>query len=210
MKMFDDDGNNYSSEDINDIFKLVTVDRIRKVKITVKLVDEEGDEIPMRETIDQLMSYIKDKTKSDTEDSNNPMITQIMPLNSQALVAALPKIMGVRNTATLLSIESLRMSFVMMMMLSFSLLQFVKRKNLKIVTMEEPITDEEIERAIKLSKASSVASMGAMLGMNPNQIVKELMDKGLVDKEVTGEAGGPADVFEQENKASEEDDNDEE
>src|ERR1044072_2597034 len=115
MKMFDED----YGQDISDIFKLTTVDKARKVRITVKLVDEDGDEIPMKETIQQLMSYIKDKTSSTTDEPGNPMITQIMPLNSQALVLALPKLLGVNNTATMLSIEMFRGSMVMMMMLSF-------------------------------------------------------------------------------------------
>ena len=48
------------------VFKLCMMDKHRKVRIEVKLVDETGDEVPVGDTLRQIVEFTQDKLKSET------------------------------------------------------------------------------------------------------------------------------------------------
>lgn len=185
------------SEDFEKIFKMSTIDRIRKVRINIKLVDKDGDEVALKEICKELMQYLKDKTAVKSSSVDNAILNKVMPLVSQAAVSGLPRVVGADHALIYLSIEEFRLAIITMMLLSFSLMQFVKSHELKIVTMEESMTDEELEQALKLNKATSVATLGSLMGMSPQEIIKELTEKtGLSHEDAARMAGSDeTDVF---------------
>lgn len=193
--MYEDDP--FEEMDFDDAFNLVTIDKIRKKKITVSLRDKEtGDEIPLKTAIHQLMDYIQDQTSNtkNLTEKQRMMTSQIMPLCSQAMCSGLPRLLGKRHAYMTITIEKFRYSTIMMMMLSLSLLKWVQQKNLEIVAHEEDVTDEEIERMDQMSRISSAASTGAMMGMDPADIVKDLLDSGDLDADTIRKMlGSPSD-----------------
>jgi len=114
-----------------DIIQLVTVDRDRKKKISVKIVDKDGDEVPFKDTIKQVMKYLEDKLAPGAQ---SQILTQIVPLMHQSMVAALPQTTGMQSAAAILALESIRFPMSMMMLLSFSLLKLIQQKEFKIIT----------------------------------------------------------------------------
>jgi hypothetical protein len=180
--------------DFDDVFKLVTIDKNRKKRISVKIIDTDGDEVPFRQTVRQIMKYVEDKLSLDNSDGNQ-MVNQVMPLVTQAMVSGMPEVMGTTRAAQIMAIEGLRLPLIFMMVLSFSLLKFIQQKNFKIVTIEEDITEEEWDKLIRMTKASEITTLGAMAGISPKEILKELLQKGdlTIDdiKEMTGKEFSP-------------------
>jgi hypothetical protein len=174
----------FSDMEFDDVFNLITIDRIRKKKITVSLRDKEtGDEISLKQSVHQIMDYIQDQTSNSKNLTNKQrlMTNQIMPLCSQAMCSGLPRLLGERHAYMTVTIEKFRYSTIMMMMLSLSLLKWVQQKNLEIVAHEEDVSDEEIEKMDKISRASSTAATGAMMGMSPKEIMQDLLKSGDLD-----------------------------
>ena len=99
------------------------------------------------------------------------------------MVTGLGKVMGDQLAAATLSQELFRNSFLHIMTVGFYLLKFIQTKNLKIFTIEEPLTDEDIERYDRISRASDVTSLAAMMGYTPEQAVKEMIKTGKLKEE---------------------------
>ncbi len=194
--------------DFEEMFRLITVDRKRKKKIRVTLIDEDGDEVPIKSVSKQLMEYVTDQFKiskdldpdddDDVDTKASKIVNQILPLVSQSMVAALPGLMGQRHAYLTLAMENTRHSTIMMMMLAICLYKFIKQKGLKIVTEEEDVTQEELDKMMKISKMTSSATTGALLGMSPQEIIKDLMDAGEITadeiKQITGKDSAGFDV----------------
>lgn len=193
--MYDEDFD-LDQPDFDEMFRLVTIDKNRKKKIRVTLVDKDGDEVPVKTLSKQLVSYIADQFKlnkdfdEDEDTKPNYMINKIMPLVSQSLVAGLPELMGERHAYLTMAITTTRHSTIMMMMLAISMFKFIKDRDLKIKTEEEDVSDEEIEKMTKMSKITSTTTTGALMGMSPHEIVKHMLENGEIDedelKELTG------------------------
>lgn len=177
--LFDDEPK--ESIKVEDFFNIVTIDKKRKKRITIRLEDVDGDEVPIKEAVENLTEYVIDKASNKDDDENNHVINKLAPLVGHALVCGLPKVIGDRLTIMMLSMEHYRHSMSMMMLLSFVLIKWVQDKKLKIITMEEDISDEDLEKQEKLHKANSAAMISAMLGLTPEEAIKELAKSGDVD-----------------------------
>lgn len=186
----------YFGEEFEDIFKLITIDRIRKKKMSVRLVDAEGDEVPFKHTIKQIMQYLSDKmsVKKDSEvdimSTKNQIANQILPLITQAMVSGLPEAVGDFRAAQLLTVDGVRWPIINMMLLSFSLLKLIQDKKFKIVTTEEDVSDFEMEKLAKFSRISEAATIGAMHGKAPKDLLKELLASGDISSEELSELTG--------------------
>jgi len=161
--------------------KLITVDKARRKKVEVKLIDQDGEEVPFRDTIKQVLKYLDDKMTDSAE--ANQILTQIMPLMHQSMMVGLPQLVGPHATTAIVSLDSIRYPMSMMMLLSFSLLKLVQQKNLKMKTIEEDISDEEWDKMSRLSKATSAAVLGALHGYQPKQVLEELVKLGEINQE---------------------------
>ena len=163
-----------------EVFKMVMINKVKGTTVSVKLFDEDGDEIELSETIEQLITYIEKKV---SEDKDNQFTGQIMPLMAQSLVSGLGRMLGINQTALYLANEVTRISIINMMSISFLLLKFVQQNNITIETFEEDISQEEIEELQRKARAESQATMGAFLGMDPKEILQDLFDRGEITQE---------------------------
>jgi hypothetical protein len=159
----------------DELFRIVMIDRKRKVRLTIQLRDADGDEVPVRETIEKLTEYVGDKLQGDED---NVCRQQIYPLMGQAVVAGMTKLMGMNAAAYMLSQEHTRYGLINMMVISFYLLKWIQQKNIKIHTLEEPVTDEEIEMYDRVSHANDMTVQFGSMGGNPKKLVRELLRRG--------------------------------
>lgn len=165
---------------------VTTVDVRRKKKIFVTIQDSDGDEVDMKDMLDNLNRYITDNLVN--EDAN-VLKDEISPLITQIFMGSLVYASGHPGTAAFIaSQESMRYTITHQMLLSFYFLKFVQKNNLKIITREEDVSDEEIEKIRRINKANSVATMGAMMGVEPKDIIKQLIKSGQLNKEDVSQA----------------------
>jgi hypothetical protein len=158
-----------------DVFKLVTINRIRKKRTIVHLQDEAGDRVELKDVVKELLVYIKDKME---DEDGNQFTEQIMPLMSQAVVSGLGRMIGLHATAFHLSQQVTRASIIHMMCVALLMLKFVQQKELTIVTFEEDVTDEEIEEIERRNRANSTATLAALAGHDPRAVLEQLREQG--------------------------------
>lgn len=172
---------------LDDVFKIFIIDKNSKKKVSVQLEDTEtGEIVNLHEIFDQVQSYVTDQLKSK---ATNNTIQQIFPLMAQNLVHILPKILGKYSAAVMISNETIKYSFLSQMTASFYLLKFIQKNNLSIVTLEEDISDAEIEKYERLNHASSVMSLASIAGANSKEVVKEMLKHGSLTLEDIKELG---------------------
>lgn len=162
-----------------EIFKMVMINRVKGTTVHVKLFDKDQDEILLSDIIENLLSYIQ---KQLSKEDSNQYTDQIMPLMAQTVVSGLGRYLGINHTAFFLADKTLRMSLINMMSISFLLLKYVQQKEIVIQTFEEEISEEEIEEIERKAKAGDVATVGAFLGMDPKEILKDLFEKGEISQ----------------------------
>lgn len=189
MSQFDE--TNYDEDDIQDlfeddesmtpeeIFKMVMINKIKGTTVHVELCDKDGDKVELSDVIEQLLSYVEDKLE---DDKANQFVDQIMPLMAQSVVSGLGRMLGIRHTAFFLANDISRVALVNMMSIAFLLLKFVQQKELTIQTYEEEISEEEIEEIERKAKAGSTATMGALLGLDPKEILDNLVEQGEISQ----------------------------
>lgn len=163
-----------------EVFSMVMINKMRNKKVSCELIDSDGDEVELHEVVEQLLGYIKDRMQDEGENEFND---KIMPLMTQAMVSGLARMIGIPHTAFHMSNEVTRHAFIHMMGMSFLLLKWLQQKNITIQTIEEDISDEEIERLDRKSRAHDVATMGSLLGGSPQKILQELMENGQITEE---------------------------
>lgn len=165
-----------------EVFNMVSIDKKRGLKTTATLMDEDEEEVPLGDVIEDLTKYIRDQL-IDERGEGNQFADQIMPLMSQSMASGLSRLIGIPSTAFIVGSDHLRMSMIHMMCVGFLLLKFVQKNNLTIHTIEEEISQEEIESMVRRSKATSAAQMGAMLGVHPKDVLKQLVQDGKITEE---------------------------
>ncbi len=166
--------------DIHDLFAVVLIDTKSKEQISITLRDADGDEVSIREVIDNVTEYIMDKCK---DEKVNTITGEIMPLMSQAMVAGLSRLFGPEMAAITLSDEYMRYGFINMMTVGFATLKFIQKKNLKIITSRKPLTDDEISSYSRRSQASDAMTRAAILGITPRELMTEMLKAGSLQAE---------------------------
>lgn len=165
---------NKPSED--QLFRIITIDRQRRVKMNIQLRDKDGDEVPVRETVEKLTEWVSDQLGSDNE--VNTCRQQIMPLMAHAVVGGMFKFLDRDMAASMLSTEVVRYSLVHMMSVGFYLLKWLQKKDIKIFTSEEPITQDELEMYDRLNNANSIMNMAQNMGVAPEDALIKLVQDG--------------------------------
>lgn len=160
-----------------DVFTMTLLNKAKGTKVMVELEDADGDSIELSAVIEGLIDYVKDRLK-DEDDSD--FTTQIVPLMSQAVVSGLGRMIGIRPTAFYLANEGTRHSIIYMMCVGLLLLKYVQEHNLLIHTIEEEVSEEEIDEIMRKSRASSVATFSTMAGMDPTEVLQEMVEKGQI------------------------------
>ena len=173
--LFEDEGSMTPEE----VFKMVMINKIKGTTIRVELRDEEGNKVELSEVIEQLLNYTQDKLE---DEEPNSFVDQIMPLMAQSVVSGLGRMLGIRHTAFFLANETSRVALVNMMSIAFLLLKYVQQKKLTIETFEEEVSQEEIEDIERKAKAGSMATMGALFGADPKEILADLVEQGEISQ----------------------------
>lgn len=176
---------------IDELFRLVMLDVKRKVKLNIELVDEENDIIELRETIEKLTEYVGDKLQDEGENSCKQ---QIFPLMANAMVGGMTKLFGAETASYYLANEAFRYSLTHMMTVSFYLLKWIQKKNIKINTFEESISDTDIDMYKRLSKTGDTLYKGTAMGLDPNDILQKLYEDGKITIEDVEKMGGSLSV----------------
>lgn len=188
-EMYDEDELSELYEDMDsdaltpeDVFSMVTLNKVKKCKVHVELRDEAGDKVSLPDTIGNILDFIKDKM-STTNEEGNQFINQIFPLMSQSVVSGLGRMLGLHQTAFMMAQDDTKAGILYMMCVAFLLLKFVQNNKLKIHTYEEPVSDEEIEAIYRKSDANKAMTLGVMAGMEPTEILEKLYEQGKVTEE---------------------------
>lgn len=163
-----------------DIFSMVMLNKVKKTKVKVQLQDKEGDNIELPAIVEQLIKYIDDKLK---DPSGNQFADQIMPLMSSAVLSTLGRIIGIRGTAFYLAEDNTRMALIWSMCVAFLLLKYVQKHELTINTIEEQVSDEEIEDFERKAKLNNIATLSELMGADPQQVLQELVDQGKITED---------------------------
>ncbi len=194
----------YLDDGFDNVSSLAMVDARRKKRVSVRLVDKDGDDVSLKDIMDNLTGYLGDQLKQ--HEGTNATLTEIYPLMAQAMALSLPDAFGGDRyaAALLMSQETLRYAFMHQMTLGFYLLKFIQKNELKIITEEEDMTDEEIESAFRLNKAASVTALAQIAGLSGKEVVQELINRGLVTREDLEKQGLNPDDY----KSGDPDDND--
>ncbi len=164
---------------LEELFKVVLIDRKRKVKLRPQLRDQDGDVVDIRETIEKLIEYVGDKMREETPNICNQ---QIMPLLAQAMTGGLVKLTGSRTAILMLSQEHIRFSLSYMMMASFYMMKWIQSKNIKIHTIEEHVTQEEIDMYDRVSKLSDISVQASQMGISPKEVIKKMLELGQIEQ----------------------------
>jgi hypothetical protein len=178
--------NEHKTASVDELFQITMIDRVRKCKVEICLKDKDGDEVPVRETIEKLTEYVLDKVK-DTE--GNQCKQQIMPLMGQAMVGGLSKILGLQMTALMLSQDHTRYSLMHMMTVGFYLLQWLKKKEIKIHTTETPLSDDDLAMYDRINSANSAATAAGFMGQDPREVIKSWLKAGKLSQSDLKEMG---------------------
>lgn len=160
---------------VDDIFKVIMIDRKRKVKMHIQLQDKHGDEVPIRETVEKLTEWVLDKVK---DDEPNTCQQQIVPLMGQAVASGLIKLLGPSIGTVMMSQEETRYSLVHMMTMSFYLLKWLQKKEIHIHTYEEPVTQDDLDKYDRVSRASDLTVQMASMGGDPKKVIELLLEQG--------------------------------
>ena len=163
-----------------EIFKMVLINKEKGTSVHVELFDEDGDEVELSEIIEKLLTYIENKISSDEP---NQFVDQIMPLMAQSVISALGRMLGLEHTAFYLTNETSRIALINMMSIAFLLLKFLQKNKITIRTVETDISEEEIETIKRKANAGSAATMGALLGLDPKEVLENLVEKGEITQE---------------------------
>jgi hypothetical protein len=183
---FDDDEIEAMQEDDEDaltpeeVFSMVMLNPKKLTKVSAELQDKEGDSVELADIMIQITGYIKDRLK---DPEGNQFGDQIMPLMSQASVSLLGRIMGLRTTAFLMANPMTRDAIIYAMCSSFLLLKWVQENDIVINTIEEHISQEEIDSIYRKAEANSAATMGALMGLDPQDILRKMYDEGQITKD---------------------------
>jgi vacuolar-type H+-ATPase subunit F/Vma7 len=181
--MFEDDENEMeNAAALQEVADSFMIDQKRLKKIFVHLEDKDGDEVAIKDIMDNLAQYIEDQLRSV---DNNATASQVYPLMAEGMTIALPRALGgdKYGASLLLSQEHFRHAFLQEMTLGFYLSKFMEKNGLRIVTQEEDITQEEVDRIKRLNKAASVTAIAHLVGANGKDVIKELVKRGVITKE---------------------------
>lgn len=171
---------NPTDPSVEELFNVVTIDRPTKKKMTPEL-SLQGEPVPIQDTVENLTEFIEDMMKN--QDDGNVTRIQTFPLMAKSMVFALHKLLGPQLTWSLLSQETVRYSLIHMLMVGFYLMQFVKKNGIKINTLQEALTDEDIEMYDRVNAASNLTATLSILGADPKEVIQELLREGAITRE---------------------------
>lgn len=180
MSQFDDDSP-FSEEEMREmfgepleqeLFEMSVVNTRTLTKTKAEFLDETGQVVPVKEVVTKLVDYM-DQKLSDAD--GNQLLDEIMPLMSQLLGSGLPKLLGSQMSAFYLMSFETRHAMAYMMCLSFLTLKFIESKHLKINTISEKISPEDIPK-MNVRSSPETTSGSHLL----EEVLDEIVKRGIL------------------------------
>jgi len=185
-KLYEDIENFYEDPDniannIKDLFKLTLINKQKNVVTSLRLENEDEDEIDITETLSSLTKFTKEKMKG----SDNQVVNQILPLVSQVLSDTLVDIAGPEAALFFLTDETIKMTLVYSMVTIVLFMKFLDQNNFNAVFLETPISKEKVKEIIEMNAASNILTKAAFLGQGDDliKILKTALDNGNLSQE---------------------------
>ena len=164
---------------IDELLSISMIDPVRHKRISIELTDSDEDTINLADVVQKLSQWVSDKL-SDKE--LNACKQQVMPLMAQSMVRTLSHILGADLASMMLGIPVLRESILRSMILGFYLLKFIQKHELDVTTLEADISEDEISSIMRTSAISDVLVRAATLGLDPKDVVRELVRSGRINQ----------------------------
>lgn len=156
--------------------KFHNLDKARMKTIQIKLEDVSGDEIKVEDILEQLNSYLIDQFVSTDV---NVCMQQIHPLITDILTKSI--ITSFKNKQLAIATiaqPDFRAAFIQQMLITFYFLKFIQKNKIKIISVEEDISKEEMDKILKQDNISSYIVTAQVSGLSLNQIIKNILDTG--------------------------------
>lgn len=146
-------------------FRLVTIDKVKKVQIDITLEDQNKEEVPLSDICTEMKDLLLEAAKAGENQQDNPIRDKLMPLMASIIGQLLPELAG-RTGIALLGTPESRALISLATTAGFLLLKRIQKSNLKIIATEESLTDDEIEAFLRESCAFDAALYSSLLGKN--------------------------------------------
>lgn len=165
----------------NPLAKLYNIDKVRSKTIQIKLEDALGDEIKISDILEQLYTYISDQFSSS---EINICTQQIHPLITEILVKSIKSSFKDETLAiTTLAQPELRTAMIQQMLTTFYFLKFIQKNKIKIVSLEEDISKQDLEKIVLQDKLSSYIVTARLSGLSMQEIINAIMVSGIISKD---------------------------
>lgn len=165
----------------NELFKFSNIDKVRNKIISIKLEDKDGSEVEIEHVIEQVNSYINEQLASK---EGNVMVRQIYPFISQILAQSLTKVVGSEYTAMMIVSQQLFRNAIMQeMLLSYYIMKFIQKNNIKIVSVEQDASDDQIDSILVKDSISSIGILAGMSGYTSKETIQALLNSGKVSEQ---------------------------
>jgi len=163
---------------------LVMVNRLKKTKVTIELRDKDGDKVEIQDILDDICTYIHAQL-SEESTQDNQIKDQVLPFVSMAAAYVISNQLPNELGAMILSNKDSRHAILFAMCCSFLILRVVHSKDLKIFTIEEPVSDEDIARMDQFSKLNEYVVAAHVMGISMDELFELLKENGkITDNEI--------------------------
>jgi hypothetical protein len=152
----------------NNPFKMVTFMPKRKVKITTYLEDSDGDRVELGDLAEDVLRFIEEQMLD--EDGHNMVGNQLFPIINDFMSWVIPRTTNIVAAEFMMTAGAIRAAMSTYGMAVALLMQYVAQHNLKMVTEEEPLTQEEIDSYYERSEKAEQALYKALGGKNVPEI----------------------------------------
>jgi hypothetical protein len=140
-------------------FSMVTLMPKRKLKITAYLEDEEGEKVSLADLAQDVVRYIEEHM---TDSESTAINSQFFPLINQFMTSVVPRATDLRVAEFMFTAGAIRHALSYFGLAVALLMQYISQHNLKIVTEEEAVTDEEMEDYLERSRNAERALARAL------------------------------------------------
>lgn len=161
------------------------IDIVNKKRISAQLLDSDGKEVDLADTVKVLLDVLKSKlsyqgAKNKADTMGETIRNEVLPVVSAATITSLEEYLGHELATMLLSDRIFKTVMIRLTLTGYALHSLVQQNDFRVRTRAEPITDDEIGQVLKLEELSDIISKAATSGLNPKDVVAELIRRSLI------------------------------
>ena len=179
------------------------INKKENVRISVELRNPEGEVTDLSKITKQLAGMVKIQLNEEGN-FDGPVYNQILPLVGESMMIALPELMGEVAAGIYIADQNTRYAIMYMGAIGFLLLKYIQQHKLKIFSIQEEITDEEINQLDQKQELTSMMIGAVSYGIAPKDLIKAIKKSGLdiFDNNILDEAEKDLTRHEQERSES--------